>query len=385
MNATYYPPQVSGHRATSSFHYAPTTTTNYQQPAPPPQQQSYYQHGHSQSYYQPPTQQVYNQQQQLLPPPPPQPIHFQAPPPMVMPINQIIPPPQAVSQNIPSQQQPQQQQEVNGGINSVLEYDLNQMSSFLGWCTFGMLKQQSSPSKDFENLISSVLFATRLPKSTIIIALEYMNQRFSSKLLSANLTEHEIFNYLVVSLVLANKFNDDNTFTNKSWCGATGLQLTILNSMEKIWLEEVKWTLSTTNFERNLQVLTQCWKTWCEKYGTDAIKSSSPLLPSTTTKTPTSTSFLMNPQQVYSTPTISPSSVNFIDQSSSPYDNYSYQQHYNQQQPYLGSSPVYQDFANAQYNQYYQQQSQQQYPYHHYNNFINQPNYNVGQFYMATC
>lgn len=169
------------------------------------------------------------------------------------------------------QQQQQQaqaqggQQATTGGINSVLEYDLTNMSTFLSWCGFGMLKQNRNPSKEFENLINSVLFATRLPKSTIIISLEYMNQRFSNKQFG-ELSESEIFIKMIVSLILGNKFNDDNTFTNRSWCGATGLQIDILNKEEKEWLSEVNWQLNVVNFESNIITLEECWKTWLDKY-----------------------------------------------------------------------------------------------------------------------
>ncbi|KAK6198084.1 cyclin-like protein [Scheffersomyces amazonensis] len=205
---------------------------------------------------------------------------------MVMPIappNVIAPPqPQGIQPAPPADEQ------VNGGINSVLEYDLNTMACFLSWCSFGMLKQRRNPTKEFESLIVSVLFATRLPKSTIIIALEYMNQRFSSHSdlslggSGKKLTEQEIFVNLIVSLILANKFNDDNTFTNKSWCGATGLQLQVLNKEEKDWLDECKWSLNVVNFESNIITLEECWTTWLDKYGNNQDAIETPAVPSTT-------------------------------------------------------------------------------------------------------
>ncbi|CAK7900549.1 hypothetical protein CAAN1_05S06832 [[Candida] anglica] len=155
--------------------------------------------------------------------------------------------------------------ESNGGISPVLEYNIDNMATFLSWCTFGMLKQNRNPTKEFDNLVVSVLFATRLPKSTIIIALEYMNQRYSSAVLG-NLSETEIFTVLIIALILANKFNDDNTFTNRSWCGAAGLSLEVVNAEEKLWLEEVRWQLNVVNFESNIRTLEECWTTWLEKY-----------------------------------------------------------------------------------------------------------------------
>lgn len=153
-----------------------------------------------------------------------------------------------------------------GGINSVLEYDLNHMAAFALWCAFGMLKRPRTPSKEFEQLMVLVLFATRLPKLTIIIGLEYMNQRFHASRSTHNdsLLGHDVFVHLIVALVLANKFNDDNTFTNKLWCGATGLQLTQLNHQEAAWLAACKWNMNVVNFELNILTLEDCWRLWME-------------------------------------------------------------------------------------------------------------------------
>lgn len=275
---------TSGHRASSSYNYLSNYNNNY--------------HTHSKSineslpptssHYLPPPSASFQAQQQvqayqptmvgIVPPPhihsQPQPQYHQYPPapiPAPAPIYtqaQVHAHQQAVlqaQQQQAQQAQQQQQQATTGGINSVLEYDLSNMSTFLSWCGFGMLKQNRNPSKEFENLINSVLFATRLPKSTIIISLEYMNQRFSNQKFG-ELSESEIFIKLIVSLILGNKFNDDNTFTNRSWCGATGLQIEILNKEEKDWLQEVNWQLNVVSFENNIITLEECWKTWLEKY-----------------------------------------------------------------------------------------------------------------------
>lgn len=153
----------------------------------------------------------------------------------------------------------------DGGINAVLEYEPQNMSAFVCWCTFGMLSQNRSPTKEFESVLVSILHATRLPKSTMVIALEYLNQRFSNTQ-SRHLPELEIFLKLVIALILANKFNDDNTFTNRSWCGATGLSIELLNSEEAAWLKAVDWHLNVVNFQSNITTLEECWQTWLDKY-----------------------------------------------------------------------------------------------------------------------
>lgn len=203
---------------------------------------------------------------------------------------------------------------VSGGINAVLEYEPNDMAAFLCWCAFGMLNQNRNPTKEFEKMAVSVLYATRLPKLSIIIALEYINQRFSSASLG-NLSEQEIFVKLVVALVLANKFNDDNTFTNRSWCGATGLQIEVINLEEAAWLDEVKWQLNVVNFRDNIRTLEECWLTWVEKYSPQTqssltFKNGSPLSPEKSyyNSSPIASSplYLSAPSSGYSNDMVSP-------------------------------------------------------------------------------
>lgn len=155
--------------------------------------------------------------------------------------------------------------EVSGGISAVLEYEPQTMASFFSWCAFGMLKQGRNASVDFEQAILSILNATRLPKSTIIIALEYINQRFCN-LDVVLLSDNELFKHIVIALVLANKFNDDNTFTNRSWCGATGLQIEVVNREEAAWLKAVSWDLSVVGLRSNIECLEECWSTWLTRY-----------------------------------------------------------------------------------------------------------------------
>lgn len=165
----------------------------------------------------------------------------------------------------PAYAPPPPPQEPSGGITSELEYDPPTMLTFLCWCAFGMLNQNRKPSPEFEKVVVSILYATRLPKSTIIIALEYLNQRFSNTQ-AGPLPDQDIFLRVVVALVLANKFNDDNTFTNRSWCGASGLAVEVINAEEAAWLAEVNWRLNVVHFRSNIETLEECWRTWLDKY-----------------------------------------------------------------------------------------------------------------------
>ncbi|GEQ72199.1 hypothetical protein JCM33374_g5886 [Metschnikowia sp. JCM 33374] len=230
MYSTYYPIGTSGHRASASAGYLPYP--NYATPI----------YGNPGAF--------------SLPFPPPAP-HYMQPPIYSAP---YVPEPQGPAQN-PA---PAVTTAASGGISAVLDYDPATMAAFICWCSFGMLGQSRTPTKEFEASFVAILHATRLPKSTIIIALEYINQRYSNSP-SVSLQDSDMFVKIVVALVLANKFNDDNTFTNKSWCGASGVKIDVLNSMEKAWLAAVNWNLNVVNFQSNIETLEECWTSWVQK------------------------------------------------------------------------------------------------------------------------
>lgn len=274
MYQSYYPIGTAGHRALSLVSYIPHA-----------------------AYY---GGNIHQQTSLGPPPPPPYANHpvYAAPAPAAAP------------------QAPQEQ--VTGGINAVLEYEPQNMSAFLCWCAFGMLSQNRSPSKEFEKVMVLILYATRLPKLSIIIALEYLNQRFSNTHIG-HMAELEVFLKIVISLVLANKFNDDNTFTNRSWCGATGLKIETLNAEEAAWLKEVNWQLNVVKFQPNIRTLEECWKTWLVKY------SAQPVVPASS---------------AYCLPALSPESFHdFSSIPSSPLYESPVSSMYSNNSP-MGSSPV---------------------------------------------
>lgn len=153
------------------------------------------------------------------------------------------------------------QDPVVGGISAVLEYEPSRMAAFITWVALSTFGQSRSPLKSLESSVTAILHATRLPKSTILIALEYINQRFGSAPLET-LPDKTAFLRIVVALGLANKFNDDNTFTNRSWCGASALNIDVLNKEEAAWLAAVNWKLSVVNLRPNIEVLDECWSSW---------------------------------------------------------------------------------------------------------------------------
>lgn len=156
-----------------------------------------------------------------------------------------------------------QQDAVTGGVSPVLDYDMDQMSKFVSWLSFGLLKRTDAPNDSFHAIIKSVLVATRLPKSTIILALLYLSDRMEKAPMTCVWNDGQAFQAVVIALVLANKFNDDNTFRSSSWSDATGLSVKLINKLEMEWLAAIHWRL---HYEDGYSCIEQCWNTWCKKF-----------------------------------------------------------------------------------------------------------------------
>ncbi|CCE62982.1 hypothetical protein TPHA_0D03470 [Tetrapisispora phaffii CBS 4417] len=167
---------------------------------------------------------------------------------------------------IPKEHQIQRpvEQATNGGVNPVLDYDLEVMTDYIvefSILAFDAKDKFKENSKDnnqdsiltlFNKGVGSVLNATRLPSVTIFQGLHFL-----SKYLSRLPNRHAsiggnsiniIYQHTMIGLILANKFNDDKTFTNKSWSEATGMQLTIINEYERDWLKVFDWKLFDDKF-----------------------------------------------------------------------------------------------------------------------------------------
>lgn len=176
------------------------------------------------------------------------------------------PPGLGVSNMRSSAPQPVQQNKVIGGVCEILDYEISHMTHFVvehSLITCGKIDSTNSSRNSFisddSNGISShvfkkgceyVLNATRLPKVTIYMALNYLHNYIHGKFGD----NHESFDYdfiyqsLVVSLIMANKFNDDKMFANITWATASGVELKILNRLEIDFLKQLDYNLNDTSF-----------------------------------------------------------------------------------------------------------------------------------------
>ncbi|EST08377.1 Cyclin PHO80-like protein [Kalmanozyma brasiliensis GHG001] len=92
------------------------------------------------------------------------------------------------------------------------------------------------PRRRFTDFVRNMLNTTQVSKSVIILALLYIH-RLKSKNPGLRGQEGSEFRLFVTALMLANKFLDDHTYTNKTWSELSGLKLKDVTKMEiEFWL-----------------------------------------------------------------------------------------------------------------------------------------------------
>ncbi|KAH3900853.1 Clg1p SCDLUD_002308 [Saccharomycodes ludwigii] len=163
-----------------------------------------------------------------------------------------------------------QQQKSEGGVAEYVDYNFDLMTDFVvqnacltfdredALCiTSSLYAKKAAGEKSILEIFTSgvnfVLNSIRLPSVSIYLALDYLS-KYVSKFKNNNLdaiggnSESVIYQNLIIALILANKFYDDKTFTNKSWAHATGVDLKVINKMEREWLEVFDWKLFDDKF-----------------------------------------------------------------------------------------------------------------------------------------
>ncbi len=162
-----------------------------------------------------------------------------------------------------AQIQKQKAEAPSGGVSAHLDYDMDVMANFVAEMAQGMyakfisgihladidlmrsVSPGSRPTPEFRKYVLAILSSTRLPSSTIVLALFYLASRM--KIASANGevtgSSSYVFRMLTTSLLLGSKFLDDNTFQNRSWADVSQIPVVELNKMELDWLKGFDWTL----------------------------------------------------------------------------------------------------------------------------------------------
>ncbi|KAI8049445.1 cyclin-domain-containing protein [Gilbertella persicaria] len=103
-------------------------------------------------------------------------------------------------------------------------------------------------SPAFKKFCYQVLTATQLKESAVYLSLKYIAILLQSNpsIEGAEGSEYRLF---IVALMLANKFLDDNTFTNKTWSDVSGMKVHDLNIMEAEFLEALDYNLFVRQHE----------------------------------------------------------------------------------------------------------------------------------------
>ncbi|KAK7203176.1 cyclin-domain-containing protein [Myxozyma melibiosi] len=101
------------------------------------------------------------------------------------------------------------------------------------------------PSPEFKSFAAAILARTQVSNTVVAFALLYI---FRLKLCSPAIvgtpgSEYRVF---TIALVLANKFLDDNTYTNKTWAQVSKLPVNEIAVMEVEFLRHVRYSLAVS-------------------------------------------------------------------------------------------------------------------------------------------
>ncbi|KAI9815336.1 MAG: hypothetical protein M1827_002816 [Pycnora praestabilis] len=235
----------------------------------------------------------WNQQSQKQPPFSGVPQGFALPGQMYGPIAAPILPPIRNGENLSQYRRPQEQvarpaeknkEKAVGGVATILDYEMDQMTDFVSEMAQGMYElyisricladidiirsvQSGSPaSTAFRKYVSQILTSTRLPSSTILLGLYYLATRMTKLSASGQYHAMDVYRMLTVSLILGSKFLDDNTFQNRSWSEVSAIDVRELNKLEIDWLLSIDWNLHVEPYEHlGFMSWKEHWDQWKEK------------------------------------------------------------------------------------------------------------------------
>jgi hypothetical protein len=168
-------------------------------------------------------------------------------------VDSVVPPPQPA---------------VTGGVMAVLDYDLNVKAEFLANVSCNFINI-AKPWTSLTMFVEKVLNQTRLPSSTVVLGVTYLAKRLSYETPDDQdpsaplIPTTQLYEYLTISLLLANKFLDDNTFTNTSWSDISGIPRQDINVMERDWLRKLGYSLHVDPLaQKGWRTWQKAWETW---------------------------------------------------------------------------------------------------------------------------
>ncbi|KAK9246736.1 hypothetical protein V1506DRAFT_125819 [Lipomyces tetrasporus] len=110
------------------------------------------------------------------------------------------------------------------------------------------------PTREFRLFASAILSRTQVSRTVVALALLYIYRLklHSPSILGTPGSEYRVF---TIALVLANKFLDDNTYTNKTWAQVSKLPVSEIGVMEVEFLKHVNYELA---------VAKETWSDWSD-------------------------------------------------------------------------------------------------------------------------
>ncbi|KAI8365260.1 cyclin-domain-containing protein [Radiomyces spectabilis] len=116
---------------------------------------------------------------------------------------------------------------------------------------------------DFKHFCAKIFKATQISCACILLALYYIH-RLRSAYPSVRASIGSEIRLFTTALVLANKYLDDNTYTNKTWSDVSHIPVTELNIMEMEFLSALNYSIYISNQQFF------AWSNQCQQWYTSA-------------------------------------------------------------------------------------------------------------------
>ncbi|KAG2189098.1 hypothetical protein INT44_004240 [Umbelopsis vinacea] len=125
-----------------------------------------------------------------------------------------------------------------------------------GWAKLGTSTVDSKRYSMFRSFCKDVISATQISSSCILVSLRYIRV-LRSCYPSIKGSVGSEFRLFTTSLILANKFLDDNTYTNKTWSEVSNIPVNELNIMEIEFLSALDYNVYVSE-EQYLSWISEC-------------------------------------------------------------------------------------------------------------------------------
>ena len=152
-----------------------------------------------------------------------------------------------------------------GGVCAVLDYEVDMMADYVAEMATRVVTPDAGVTSQFRKFVSQILTSTRLPSTTILLGMNYLAKRINTMKSQGpyKASEGQVWRYLTVSLLLASKFLDDNTFQNRSWSEVSGIAVSELNALEFDWIQAMAWRLYVNlDLSKDYQAWLENWREW---------------------------------------------------------------------------------------------------------------------------